>query len=157
MMFANRIGSSTNCSIWLPETSPTSSSRDLIRQHFQACNTSVESTLNQHPDAAEVLGIGAATLVYLGQNTRAVEWARRAVVLEPSNFTVHCNAASTYAVIGEGNIALQHLEYILFQVPRARPWLWKIIKNDPQFDSLRGHADFENFIKRLEADADAKC
>ena len=39
-MFANRISSSTSCSIWLPETSPPSSSRGVLRHRFQSCNTS---------------------------------------------------------------------------------------------------------------------
>src|ERR1035437_8128185 len=39
-MFANRISSSTSCSICLPETSPPSSSRGVVRHHFQSCNTS---------------------------------------------------------------------------------------------------------------------
>ena len=40
-MFANRISSSTSCSIWPPETSPPSSSRDVLRHRFQSCNTSL--------------------------------------------------------------------------------------------------------------------
>jgi hypothetical protein len=43
-MFANRISSSTSCSIWLPETSPPSSARDVLRQRFQSCNTSSQPT-----------------------------------------------------------------------------------------------------------------
>ena len=39
-MFANRISSSTSCSICLPETSPPSSSRGVLRRRFQTCNTS---------------------------------------------------------------------------------------------------------------------
>jgi hypothetical protein len=39
-MFANRISSSTTCSICLPETSPPSSARAVLRHHFQSCNTS---------------------------------------------------------------------------------------------------------------------
>ena len=39
-MFANRIGSSTSCSIWLPETSPPSSARSVLRHRLQSCNTS---------------------------------------------------------------------------------------------------------------------
>jgi len=34
MMFANRIGSSTGCSIWLPETSPPISYRGLLPSPF---------------------------------------------------------------------------------------------------------------------------
>src|ERR1017187_10334489 len=49
MIFANKISSSTNCSIWPPETSPPSSARGLLRHHFQSCNTSVkeEGTLRR--------------------------------------------------------------------------------------------------------------
>src|ERR1039458_3773059 len=43
-MFANRISSSTSCSIWLPETSPPSSARGLLRHRFQSCNTSLFRT-----------------------------------------------------------------------------------------------------------------
>src|ERR1035437_2955186 len=39
-MFANRISSSTSCSICLPETSPPSSSQGVLRHRFQSCNTS---------------------------------------------------------------------------------------------------------------------
>jgi predicted lipoprotein len=31
-----------------------------------------------------------------------------------------------------------------------------IIKNDPQFDSQRNQIDFQAFMKRLEAEAEAK-
>jgi len=41
MIFPNRISSSTSCSIWPPETSPPSSSRDVLRHRLQSCNTSI--------------------------------------------------------------------------------------------------------------------
>jgi class 3 adenylate cyclase/tetratricopeptide (TPR) repeat protein len=129
---------------------------ELSRQTARRSLIRIESTLKQRPDAPEVLGVGAATLVYLGENARAMEWARRAVSLEPSNHTVRYNAACTYAVIGEVDAALEQLEYILSQVPRARPWLLKIIKNDPQFDSLRSRVEFQSFMSRLEENADLK-
>src|ERR1019366_7713392 len=44
MMFANKISSSTSCSIWLPETSPPSSSQGVLRHRFESCNTSIELT-----------------------------------------------------------------------------------------------------------------
>ena len=113
----------------------------------------IESTLRQRPDAAEVLGLGAATLVYLGENARAIQWAKRAVSLEPGNFSVRYNAACTYAVTGDADAALEHLEHLYSHVPRARPWLLKIIGKDPQMDPLRGRADFQDFMKRLEANA----
>ena len=40
LMCANRISSSTGCSIWRPETLPRSSSCGVLRHRFQSCNTS---------------------------------------------------------------------------------------------------------------------
>jgi hypothetical protein len=79
MPFANRIGSSTSCSIWLPETSPPSSSRSLRRHRFQSCNTStatVQSTLEgtSRPTAAD--SDRRRTLRARAICTRA--WTRRA-------------------------------------------------------------------------------
>jgi TolB-like protein len=126
---------------------------ELCRDTARRSLIRIESTLSQRPNAAEVLGVGAATLVYLGENARAIEWAKRAISVEPGNFTVRYNAACTYAVIGAADTALEHLEYILSHVPRARRWLLKIIKNDPQFASMRSRSDFQSFMDRLEAHA----
>jgi adenylate cyclase len=127
---------------------------ELCRQTARRSLIRIESTLKQRPDAAEVLGVGAATLVYLGEKVRAIEWAQRAVSLEPDNHTVRYNAACAFAVIGQANAALEHLEYIVTHVPRARAFLLKIIKNDPQFNPLRERADFREFTTRLEASVD---
>jgi hypothetical protein len=61
MMFTNRISSSTSCSIWLHETSPTSSARGTLAHRFQSCNTSLGviqdaipkmfHVVTPHPDA----------------------------------------------------------------------------------------------------------
>jgi adenylate cyclase len=126
---------------------------ELSRETARRSLIRIESTLNQRPDAAEVLGVGAATLVYLGQQKRAVEWAKRSVSLEPGNFTIRYNAACTYAVTGDADAALEHLEYLYEHVPRARLWLLKIITTDPQMNPLRSRADFQEFMKRLEANA----
>src|ERR1019366_8822563 len=40
MMFANRIGASISCSIWLLEHLTPTSARGLSRHRFQSCNTS---------------------------------------------------------------------------------------------------------------------
>ena len=112
----------------------------------------IESTLERNPDAPEVLGFGAATLVYLSKNARAVEWAERAIALEPGNYAVRYNVACAYAVAGSADKALEQLGYIVSQVPRARRWLLKSSKNDPQLNSLRGNAAFEALMERIAAD-----
>ena len=73
---------------------------ELSKQTARRALIRIESTLQQRPDAAEVLGVGAATLVYLGENARAIEWAKRAVSLEPDNHTVRYNAACRCGLTG---------------------------------------------------------
>ena len=63
MMFANRISSSTSCSIWRPETSPPSSARGVLRHRFQSCNT---SPVRQ--EWGDVVKIGYARVSTLDQN-----------------------------------------------------------------------------------------
>jgi adenylate cyclase len=115
----------------------------------------VESIMNQRPNAADVLAMGAANAVYLEEYARAEEWAQRAVQLEPDNYTARYNAACAYAVMGKPQIAMEHLDYIYSSVPRARRWLSKILPVDTQLNLLRGRTDFQQLQKRLEADADA--
>jgi adenylate cyclase len=94
--------------------------------------------------------MGAANAVQVGEYDRAEEWAQRAVQLEPENFTVRYNAACAYAVIGKPDIAMEHLEYICSNVPRARQWLLRIVPGDTQLNSLRALTEFQILLARLE-------
>jgi predicted Zn-dependent protease len=93
-------------------------------------------------------------MVYIGEDEyeRAEEWINRALSLEPGNLVVRYNAAGTFAVTGKLDAALECLEYIHSESPRARGWLLGIMSHDTQFDSLRGRPDFEAFVRRLMAD-----
>src|ERR1019366_3280053 len=63
MMFANRISSSTSCLIWLPETSPPSSSRGVLRHRFESCNTSHEIMRGDMQPRIPHLGAGDSPLI----------------------------------------------------------------------------------------------
>ncbi|MEA2781277.1 MAG: adenylate cyclase, partial [Rhodospirillaceae bacterium] len=96
-------------------------------------------------------------LVSLGENVRAENWARRAILLDPESYTVRYNAACTCAVMGKLDAAQECLEFAFSQTPRARRWLLGIAKHDTQLSSLRGRPDFQNLMKRLEADVAAQA
>jgi adenylate cyclase len=117
------------------------------------CLARIEAAFGQMPEVAEVLGVGATSLVYLSDYARAEKWIRRAVLLDPESYTVRYNAACTYAVIGKPELAQECLEFAFTQSPRARAWLLGIAKHDTQLDSLRGRAAFQDLMRRLEAEA----
>jgi len=116
----------------------------------------IEQAFGQSPEVAEVLAMGAATLVYLGDNVRAEEWARRGLELDPESYTVRYNVACAYALAGKPDVAQECLELAFLQTPRARRWLYGIAQNDTQLDPLRGRPDFQDLMKRLEAEVAAR-
>jgi len=126
------------------EESKAAARRGLIR---------ADSILSQRPGTAEALAMGAASAVYVQEYARAEEWAQRAIELEPDNFSARYNVACAYAVMGKTESAMEHLAYIYSRVPRARQWLLQSAQVDPQLRSLRGRADFQELLTRLEADA----
>ena len=115
-----------------------------------------ETALVANPDHAAALALGAACLVSLGEeaeNAKAEEWAKRAIMLEPEGYDIRYNVACVQAVLGNLDAALENLEYIYSHVPRARGWLLGEVKHDSQLASLRGRADFQGLVSRLEAES----
>jgi adenylate cyclase len=126
------------------EESRAAARRGLIR---------VESILSQRPDTADVLAMGAANAVYVDEYDHAREWAGRAIELEPENYLARYNAACAYAVMGNVDAAMKHLQHIYTNIPRARQWLLRLLAVDPQLVSLHGRPEFQELLRRLEADA----
>jgi hypothetical protein len=60
------------------------------------------------------------------------------------------------ACAGRPDIAQECLEQAFLQTLRARRWLYGIAQNDTQMDPLRGRADFQDLMKRLEAEVAAR-
>ncbi len=118
--------------------------------------TRIEAQLARRPDDAMAICSGAATLVSLGENRRAEEWAQRALAISPEDYVVQYNAACTYSVIGKPEAALERLEHIVCRAPRVRSWLLGIVRHDVQLDPLRDRPEFQAFLARLEADVSAQ-
>ena len=70
-------------------------------------------------------------------------------MIELDNYVIRYNAACTYAVMGEAEAALECLEYIYSQVPRARRWLLGLAEHDTQLESIRPMEAYTSLIGRL--------
>lgn len=112
----------------------------------------IEAALDRRPDDAFMISLGAGTLVYIGENARAEEMADRAIALDSENYIVRYNAGCTYAVVGKPDVALECLEHVYSNMPRARRWLLGIASHDTQLNSLRSRSDFQDLMKRLKDD-----
>ena len=67
----------------------------------RGCLARMVEAFGPEPAIAEVLAMGAATLVYLNENERAERWAEHAVEVDPDSYTVRYNVACSLAVIGK--------------------------------------------------------
>ena len=113
----------------------------------------ISDAFGPKPEVAEVLAMGAVTLVMIGEYGRAGAWVRRALLLDPESYSVRYNAACTYAVIGRPDLAVQSLDHAFRHMPRARGWIYHSALQDAQLRSLQGRADFQDLLERLAADA----
>jgi adenylate cyclase len=103
-----------------------------------------EDELKLHPENANVAGLGAIVLAFLGQKERAVEWLARALAPDPGDLNIQYNAACTYAVLGEAERALDLLERWVPQVS-GDMLLW--FRNDSDFDGIRDHPRWQRVIE----------
>jgi adenylate cyclase len=100
------------------------------------------------PAIGAALGFGACALAALGDGERAKEWIKRALLMDPDNFTMRWNltcALSRY--LGDKNAAIELLETF---VDRAPPPMVKYLRLDTDLDPLRDDSRFEALVVHAE-------
>ena len=105
----------------------------------------VEKHLELNPDDTRALTLGAAALAGLGQPERAVEWANRALAMDPTDSGVLYNVACTYALAGLKDQALEMLERAIENGFGHREWL----DHDETLSAVRGDRRFQALRKRI--------
>ena len=105
-----------------------------------------ERHLALNPDDARALSLGASTLVKVGDTDRAIEWAERALAMDPeaSAASTSYNVACTFAQAGKPERALDVLDKLSRSVELYAEW----IENDSDLDSLRDHPRFKAMSER---------
>src|SRR6185369_18003649 len=86
------------------------------------------------PDHGNALGFGVGALVRLGEKDRALEWASRALLLDPDNRNLRYNMACAMVQLGEIDRAMTLLEMVIAGANRQGLEWFKV---DPDMDSIR--------------------
>lgn len=107
----------------------------------------VERHVQLHPDDARATYMGANCLWELGDRARSLEWAARALALDPEEPAVLYNVACNYALLEEKEKAIDCLEKALRRGFGHREW----IENDPDFNSVRSDPRFQALLQSLPA------
>jgi non-specific serine/threonine protein kinase len=99
--------------------------------------------LEVYPGDARALYFGALALCQLGEPEElSLEWARRALTMDPEEPQVLYNVACVYALLGRADEAIERLAETI-----AHGGWWRIwMKNDPDLVSLHSHPAFQALV-----------
>jgi adenylate cyclase len=82
-------------------------------------------------------------LCQMGDRARSLDWAKRALEIDPDDTGILYNVACVYARLGETEEAINCLEKTLAH----DAWFEGSAANDSELDSLRSHPRFQAFLK----------
>jgi TolB-like protein/Tfp pilus assembly protein PilF/predicted Ser/Thr protein kinase len=103
-----------------------------------------EKHLELHPDDARALYLGANALCRLGERARSLDWARRALAIDPEDCGILYNVACVYALQGKPEDAINCLDKAMTHAYWYKRWA----KNDSDLDSLRSHPRFQALMDK---------
>jgi adenylate cyclase len=113
----------------------------------------IEPIVTDQPDHGSALSFGIMALIELGERERALEWAERALLLDPDNNNLHYNLACALLKIDATERALNLLARVFQQSqPEALQWM----KVDPDLVPIREHPRFRAMLAEAETRLAAK-
>jgi serine/threonine protein kinase/Flp pilus assembly protein TadD len=108
----------------------------------------MERHVELYPEDARALYLGTGALIEVGDTKRSLEWAARALAIDPEESAILYNVACTYSLLGEKEQALDCLEKAVRNGFGHKAW----VENDPDFASLRNLPRFQALLQRLSGD-----
>jgi adenylate cyclase len=104
-----------------------------------------ERALAKDPTNGTALAAGAYSLAMFGDKERAVEWMRRALVLDPDNLNMRYNLACTMVrQLGDVDETLNTLEPFFERVSSAT--IMRHMEVDPDLNPLRSDPRFQKMF-----------
>jgi len=104
-----------------------------------------ERHLELNPDDARALYLAAGALMQLGDRSRALDWAKRAFAIDPSDPGVLYNVACVYSLGGMVDEAIDCLDRAVANGFGHREWLL----NDSDLDAIRKDQQFQALLQKL--------
>ena len=105
----------------------------------------IERWLDLNPDDARALNLGATIWSNLGQHEKALEWARRSLVIDKEDPQLLYNVACVYAIEGMKDDAILTLERAIDKGYGHKEW----IEHDSDLNSLRSDKRFQALLERM--------
>jgi TolB-like protein/Flp pilus assembly protein TadD len=118
--------------------------KDDAAAAYRKALLAAEKHLELHPDDARALYLGANSLCQLGERARSLDWASRALAIDPEDCGILYNVACVYALQGKSEEAIDCLEKAM----RYAHWYKRWMQHDSDLDSLRENPRFQALLAR---------
>jgi adenylate cyclase len=105
----------------------------------------VEKHMELNPDDPRAATMRAVSLCRLGRPEEGLQWAEKALEIDPEDAGVQYNVACLYSLEGEVDRAIRCLEEAFERGFHNKEWF----KNDPDLDPLRADPRFQSLIERI--------
>lgn len=115
---------------------------DAARRSAEIGVQRAERILEDYPDNQRAYYLGSGGLYELEQHDRAMEWAERALTLNPDDPATRYNSACLFVKYSDTERALDCLENSIV----SRSWF----ENDPDLAPLRDHPRFQAILESLQ-------
>ena len=115
---------------------------DALKSKWKALDL-IENHLHRNPDDVRALYLGAAGLIELGKKEKGLDWAKRALAMDPDDSMILYNVACVYAHARELDLALDCLEKSISGGMAHKEW----IEHDTDLDPLRELPRFKALLK----------
>ncbi len=120
--------------------------REKAEDAYRRTLAKVKKQLDLNPDDSRAIYLGATALMELGNSSEGLEWARRSYDLDPDDPYIVYGIACFHSRMGMIEEAVAYFE----QAVRAGFSHVEWIKNDSDFDQIRGHPRFLAALRQLE-------
>jgi Flp pilus assembly protein TadD len=109
------------------------------------CLQVIERHLQLHPDDARALYLGAVVWGQIGERAKALDWAGRALAIDPEEPVTLYNVACMYSLQGECDKAMDCLENAVKHGFAHKAW----IENDADFNAVRQHPRYRALVESM--------
>ena len=115
--------------------------KESMRKFAKLALERAEKAIAKDPTNGPALAVGAFSLAMFGEEERAREWTRRALLLDPDNLNMRYNLACTIVrQLGDADEAIEILRPYFEQTSSTT--LMRHMEVDPDLDPLRGDQRF---------------
>ena len=119
--------------------------KDESAATYRKARRLIDERLELNPDDARACQLGAGLAANLGEKDAALDYARRALTINPDDPLLLYNIACMYALLGNANEALNCLEKSVDKGYGQKDW----VEHDNDLDSLRELPRFQRIVEGM--------